>query len=57
MKKSLQFPAVKILSIATSMIAIILVFNLFVHSSVPQPKDEEEPAELSLLQQNYSIHA
>jgi hypothetical protein len=57
MKKSLQFPVVKILPIATSIIAILLVFNLFVHSSVPDPTTEEDPAELSLFQQNYSIHA
>ncbi len=57
MKKSFQFPVVKILSITTSIIAIILVFNLFVHSAVPDPIAEEKPAELSLFQQNYSIHA
>lgn len=57
MKHNHSFPVVKILSVATSIIAIVLVFNLFVHSSVPEPTPEEDPAELSLFQQNYSIHA
>jgi membrane-bound lytic murein transglycosylase D len=57
MKNNHALPVVKILSVATSIIAIVLVFNLFVHSSIPESKPDEDMDEVSLFQQNYSIHA
>jgi len=57
MKKKINLPIIKILPIATSLIAIVLVFILFIQSTIPEQIPEDEPSKLSLFQQNYSIHA
>jgi membrane-bound lytic murein transglycosylase D len=57
MMSKFQFPAVKVLSISTSVIAIALVFNLFVQSSQPVYLPPGDEVEINLFRQNYSIHA
>ncbi|TCO07192.1 lytic transglycosylase domain-containing protein [Natronoflexus pectinivorans] len=57
MSKSIEFPVLKVLSVSTSVIAIVLVFNLFVQSSPPVNMPIGDDVEMSLFKQNYSIHA
>lgn len=57
MKKKFQSPLVNILSFSTTILALALVFILFVHSSPPRPAEAEVLPEVDLFRQNYSIHA
>jgi membrane-bound lytic murein transglycosylase D len=57
MKNRINSVWVKMLSLSTTAIAIILVFNLFIHSSTPVTIENEEESMPARFQQNYSIHA
>lgn len=48
---------IKVLSISSSIIAVALVFSLFVHSSAPIQVPPGDEVEISLFQKNYSVHA